>query len=85
VPFAKSMEDGGAWQFNKLISNMRVYNFTGLLGFHSANITRYIDDNFINRKVYSEDEISEAQDWFDGRNAERMPGPYSGMAEGKNV
>lgn len=85
VPFNKSMEDGGAWQFNKLISNMRVYNFTGLLGFHSANITRYIDDNFINRKVYSEDEISEAQDWFDGRNAERMPGPYSGMAEGKNV
>lgn len=85
VPFAKSMEDGGAWQFNKLISNMRVYNFTGLLGFHSANITRYIDDNFINRKVYSEDEISETQDWFDIRNAERMPGPYSGMAEGKNV
>ncbi|KYG59354.1 hypothetical protein BHE17_11590 [Planococcus maritimus] len=85
VPFNKSMEDGGAWQFNKLISNMRVYNFTGLLGFHGANITRYIDDNFINRKVYSEDEISEAQDWFDGRNAERVPGPYSGMAEGKNV
>ncbi|ANU17827.1 hypothetical protein BBI11_12645 [Planococcus maritimus] len=85
VPFNKSMEDGGAWQFNKLISNMRVYNFTGLLGFHSANITRYIDDNFINRKVYSEDEISETQDWFDARNAERVPGPYSGMAEGKNV
>ena len=85
VPFNKSMEDGGAWQFNKLISNMRVYNFTGLLGFHSANITRYIDDNFINRKVYSEDEISATQDWFDERNAERMPGPYSGMAEGKNV
>ncbi|ANU20010.1 hypothetical protein BBI15_07190 [Planococcus plakortidis] len=85
VPFAKSMEGGGAWQFNKLISNMRVYNFTGLLGFHSANITRYIDDNFINRKVYSEDEISASQDWFDARNAERTPGPYSGMAEGKNL
>ncbi|MGB6780297.1 MAG: LTA synthase family protein [Planococcus citreus] len=85
VPFAKSMEGGGAWQFNKLISNMRVYNFTGLLGFHSANITRYIDDNFINRKVYSEDEISASQDWFDARNAERLPGPYSGVAEGKNL
>ncbi|MFP3357286.1 LTA synthase family protein [Planococcus sp. SIMBA_143] len=85
VPFAKSMEGGGAWQFNKLISNMRVYNFTGLLGFHSANITRYIDDNFINRKVYSEDEISASQDWFDVRNAERLPGPYSGVAEGKNL
>lgn len=85
VPFAKSREGGGAWQFNKLISNMRVYNFTGLLGFHSANITRYIDDNFINRKVYSEDEISASQDWFDARNAERLPGPYSGVAEGKNL
>ncbi|MBT2583954.1 LTA synthase family protein [Planococcus sp. ISL-109] len=85
VPFNKSMENGGEWQFNKLISNMRVYNFTGLLGFHGANITRYVEDNWINRKVYSTDEISAAQDWFDERNAQRIPGPYSGAASGHNV
>lgn len=85
VPFNKSMENGGEWQFNKLISNMRVYNFTGLLGFHSANITRYVEDNLINRKVYSADEISAAEDWFAERNADRAPGPYSGAATGENV
>ncbi|MGI2327627.1 LTA synthase family protein [Planococcus sp. YIM B11945] len=83
VPFNKSMENGGEWQFNKLISNMRVYNFTGLLGFHVANIDRYINDNYINKKVYSDEEVDAVEKWL----GERTPAAssYSGMAEGKNV
>lgn len=85
IPFNKSMENGGAFQFNKLISNMRVYNFTGLLGFHGANSFRYINDNFINKQVYTEEEILAAQEWLtDTERASGQPEMF-GIAKKKNV
>ncbi|WP_422123855.1 LTA synthase family protein [Planococcus sp. X10-3] len=85
IPFNKAMENGGEWQFNKLISNMRVYNMTGLLGFHGTNLKRYVNDNYINKKEYSEEEILAVENWFVNKNANPVKGPYSGMGEGKNV
>lgn len=85
IPFNKSMENGGAWQFNKLISNMRVYNFTGLLGFHGANLQRYTEDNFINKKEYTEEEVESVASWFEERNVAPAASPYSGMAKDKNI
>lgn len=85
IPFSKAMENGGEWQFNKMISNMRIYNMTGLLGFHGANLKRYVNDNYINKKEYSEEEIQAIEEWFEEKNSNRVEGPYSGMGEGKNI
>src|SRR5699024_10064849 len=73
------------WQFNKMISNMRIYNMTGLIGFHGANLQRYVSDNYLNKKVYSEEEIRSVKDWFEEKNTDLAAGPYSGMGRGKNV
>ncbi|XKH50563.1 LTA synthase family protein [Chryseomicrobium palamuruense] len=84
-PFEKSMENGGEWQFNKLISNMRVYNFTGLLGFHATNFTRYVNENYINKKVYTEEEINQAEKNVSTIQNARNVFPFEGQLEGKNI
>lgn len=84
IPFNKAMENGGEWQFNKMISNMRIYNMTGLLGFHGANLQRYINDNYINKKEYTEEEVAIVEQWFEEKDI-NTASPYSGMGEGKNV
>lgn len=84
IPFNKAMENGGEWQFNKMISNMRIYNMTGLLGFHGTNLQRYIDDNYINKKEYTEEEVARIEQWFEKKDTSATS-PYSEMGKGKNV
>lgn len=84
IPFNKSMENGGAFQFNKLISNMRVYNFTGLLGFHGADIYRYVNDNYLNKTTYSAEEVKDIDQWLTNEN-NLLSSEYEGIAEGKNI
>lgn len=63
---------------------MRVYNFTGLLGFHGANPYRYVNDNFINKKVFTEEEIKSSQEYIINKRSANQTDVF-GIAEKKNI
>ncbi|WP_261131733.1 LTA synthase family protein [Bacillus sp. Marseille-Q3570] len=76
---------GGSWLFEKTLSNMRVYDLTGLLGFHGYDTYRFISESLDSQTVTAERK-DEIQDWFlKHQEVLSTKSDYYGIAEGKNV
>ncbi|GEL78174.1 LTA synthase family protein [Tenuibacillus multivorans] len=85
-PINVFIDKGGSYLFNKTLSNMRVYEKTGLLGFHGFDIYKYINQNILENDGISAQEKDDIQDWFEERQElAQQPTDLTGIAEDKNV
>lgn len=85
-PIKVFIDKGGAYLFEKTISNMRVYNVTGLLGFHGYDIYKYTKETIFNRKQVTEEEIETIGNWYGAQQQELLKdSEYTGVGKGKNV
>ncbi|MCF6410091.1 LTA synthase family protein [Pseudalkalibacillus salsuginis] len=76
---------GGSWLFEKTLSNMRVYDLTGLLGFHGYDTYRFISES-LESKTVSTERKEEIQDWLlKHQEVLSTESDYYGISEGKNV
>jgi len=68
--------------------NVSIYNVTGVLGFHGYDVYRYANQHWIHKAVATEDQISEAEQWFQERGGVRRAleaDPSFGEYKGSNV
>ncbi len=87
TPIYVFLQKGGSWLFEKTISNTRIYNLTGLFGFHLFDIYQYAGDHLFRRRL-TEERLEEMKRWYaQKREDERgqASAPYFGAAKGKNV
>ncbi|MFE1242946.1 LTA synthase family protein [Fictibacillus sp. NPDC058756] len=85
-PLHDFVQKGGAYLFDKTLSSMRVYEVTGLFGFHGFDTYKYLDEYVLNKKEVSAKERKNAKQWFDDKNkAQAVQTPYQGKAAGKNL
>lgn len=85
-PLHDFMQKGGAYLFDKTLSSMRVYEVTGLLGFHGYDTYKYLDEYVFNKKEVSAKDRQDAQDWFKEKNEKQgTKTGYEGKAAGKNL
>ncbi|RZT21530.1 LTA synthase family protein [Fictibacillus sp. BK138] len=85
-PLHDFVQKGGAYLFDKTLSSMRVYEVTGLLGFHGFDTYKYLDEYVLNKKEVSAKDRKDAKAWFDEKNEiPSIKTPYFKKAEGKNL
>ncbi len=85
-PMKVFIEKGGGYLFEKTLSNMRVYEVTGLLGFHGFDLYKFVNENVFHKNTISEKEKNHIQEWFkDHQKKISKKTPYYGIAKGKNV
>ncbi|WP_171005661.1 LTA synthase family protein [Bacillus sp. E(2018)] len=85
-PLHDFVQKGGAYLFDKTLSSMRVYEVTGLLGFHGFDTYKYLDEYVLNKKEVSAKDRKDAKTWFDDKNeGTAVKTPYEGKAAGKNL
>lgn len=86
APIKDFLDKGGSYLFEKTISNMRVYEVTGLLGFHGYNAYEYVNENILHNNRLTAEEKGAVQAWFQLQETEPKSEPsLHGIAEGKNV
>lgn len=86
APIKDFLDKGGSYLFEKTISNMRVYEVTGLLGFHGYNAFEYVNENILQNNQLTAEEKGAVQAWFQLQETEIEPkGSLNGIAKGKNV
>lgn len=85
-PLHDFVQKGGAYLFDKTLSSMRVYEVTGLFGFHGFDTYKYLDEYVLNKKEVSAKDRKDAKQWFDDKNNEEaVHTSYEGKAAGKNL
>ncbi|MET3726964.1 phosphoglycerol transferase MdoB-like AlkP superfamily enzyme [Fictibacillus halophilus] len=85
-PLHDFVEKGGAYLFDKTLSSMRVYEVTGLFGFHGFDTYKYLDEYVLNKKEVSAKDRKDAQAWFRDKNKEpAVQTVYEKKAAGKNL
>ncbi|MGM0805744.1 MAG: LTA synthase family protein [Bacillota bacterium] len=85
-PLHDFVQKGGAYLFDKTLSSMRVYEVTGLFGFHGFDTYKYLDEYVLNKKEVSAKDRKDAKTWFDDKNEGAADEtPYGGKAAGKNL
>lgn len=85
-PIDYFIDKGGSYLFEKTISNMRVYEKTGLLGFHGFDVYKNVKEKLFGGQKLTAKEKAELKEWFSGRRDSVAGGTeFTGIAEGKNV
>jgi lipoteichoic acid synthase len=98
-PVKMFIEKGGGYLFTKTISNMRVYEVTGLLGFHGYDTFKYLDANVFHKKEIPPKRLDAINQWFTKHREDTAPvepvvattgnnpnqASLYGMEKGKNV
>ncbi|OOE14433.1 LTA synthase family protein [Fictibacillus arsenicus] len=84
-PLHDFVQKGGAYLFDKTLSSMRVYEVTGLLGFHGYDTYKYLDEYVFNKKKVNAEERKDAKQWFEEKNNTQDKTTYKGKAAGKNL
>jgi lipoteichoic acid synthase len=65
--------------------NTSVYNVTGLLGFHSLDVQKFVNERVLNKKKITAEEIESVRNDIEARWESRSKSPLFGSQTGKNV
>jgi lipoteichoic acid synthase len=70
----------------KTLSNVHIYNVTGLIGFHAFDMYKAVNRYMLQGEEVAASQQNEIESWFDTHNqAQAETTPYKGIAKDKNV
>ncbi|MGX5609515.1 LTA synthase family protein [Bacillus cereus] len=85
LPVHSYVQKNGSDIFEQSYSNAAVYRITGIVGFHGWDIKKYVEENYLNKKRISKEELQKIDNWFTKKQKNDSKDAYYGMAKGKNI
>lgn len=85
LPILSYVKKNGNDLFEQSYSNAAVYRVTGIVGFHGWDIKKYVEENYLNKKLTSKEELQKIDNWFAKQQQHDSKDKYYGIAKNKNI